>query len=260
MDWLGVGTAVRERSVATGAAGVRTATGRWLLHTSLDQLTGRYGVPAYTLHRSDLHQMLHTAAGRADLRTGHRVTAVTNTADGVQVHYRNAHGVGSASADLVIAADGVHSPVRHQLFPDHPGPTYAGYVTWRGVVPADTAPGNLPGLTETWGRGQRFGIAPLADGRVYWFATTIAAEGVHVDDDLPAVADRFAGWHEPIPQLLAATPRRRCSATTSTTWPAPYPPTSPDGSCCSATPPTPSPPTSAKGPPRPSKTPSPSPA
>lgn len=58
----------------------------------------------------------------------------------------------------------------------------------------------------TSGRGRRFGIAPLADGRVYWFATTVATERAHLHDDLGAVAARFDGWHEPIPHLLAATP------------------------------------------------------
>jgi hypothetical protein len=49
---------------------------------------------------------------------------------------------GRNSADLVLAADGVHSRLRSQLFPDHPGLSYAGYITWRGVVPASAARGS----------------------------------------------------------------------------------------------------------------------
>jgi 2-polyprenyl-6-methoxyphenol hydroxylase-like FAD-dependent oxidoreductase len=207
LDRLGLGRALRQRGVATGAAGIRTASGRWLLRTTVDQLTHRYGEPAFLLHRADLHGMLHAAAGPADLRTGHRVTGVTSRPDGAEVQFQTSDRSGTERADLVVAADGIHSAVRHQMFPDHPGAVYAGYVTWRGVVPAASAPTNLSGITETWGRGRRFGIAPLADGRVYWFATTVAVEGTRVDDDLSAVAGRFAGWHEPIPGLLAATPR-----------------------------------------------------
>lgn len=206
LDWLGAGDALRERGAAAGAAGIRAANGRWLLRTTLDQLTARFGVPAYTLHRADLHGLLTNAARDVELRTGHRVTAVTNRPDGAELSY-DAHG-GSATirAQLVVGADGVHSLTREDLFPDHPGPEYAGYLTWRGVVPADAAPPALPGLTETWGRGQRFGIAPLDDGRVYWFATTVAREGAHAHDDLGDLTDRFAHWHDPILRLLATTP------------------------------------------------------
>jgi 2-polyprenyl-6-methoxyphenol hydroxylase-like FAD-dependent oxidoreductase len=44
-------------------------------------------------------------------------------------------------ADLLVAADGLHSTVRTQLFPDL-APRYAGTVAWRGVVePHQLAPG-----------------------------------------------------------------------------------------------------------------------
>ena len=45
-----------------------------------------------------------------------------------------------AEAGVLIAADGLHSTVRAQLFPDL-APRYAGYVAWRGVVePHQLAP------------------------------------------------------------------------------------------------------------------------
>lgn len=108
--------------------------------------------------------------------------------------------------DLVVAADGVHSRLRAVLFPEHPDPTYAGYITWRGLVPARAAPAVRldAAVTETWGLG--FGIAPLADGRVYWFVTASLPEGSHGDDELADLAARHRGWHAPIPQLLDATP------------------------------------------------------
>ncbi|TVY85846.1 2,6-dihydroxypyridine 3-monooxygenase [Lachnellula willkommii] len=42
-------------------------------------------------------------------------------------------------ADLVIAADGGHSTVRTTVLPDL-RPKYAGFVTWRGVVPETSVP------------------------------------------------------------------------------------------------------------------------
>lgn len=68
-------------------------------------------------------------------------------------------------------------------------------------VPLDAA------LTETWGRGLRFGIASLGDGRAYWFACVLLPELQHREDTLDQVASRFRGWHAPIPHLLRVTPR-----------------------------------------------------
>jgi 2-polyprenyl-6-methoxyphenol hydroxylase-like FAD-dependent oxidoreductase len=47
----------------------------------------------------------------------------------------------------------------------------------------------------------------MGDGGVYWFASApAAADGAMSAGELRMLGDRFAGWHEPIPALLAATP------------------------------------------------------
>jgi 2-polyprenyl-6-methoxyphenol hydroxylase-like FAD-dependent oxidoreductase len=47
-----------------------------------------------------------------------------------------------AKADLIIGADRLGSVVRRYLFPDV-YPTYAGYVSWRGVFPESLAPAEV---------------------------------------------------------------------------------------------------------------------
>jgi 2-polyprenyl-6-methoxyphenol hydroxylase-like FAD-dependent oxidoreductase len=208
LDWLGLGDELRARGMAQGAAGLRTASGRWLLRTRFEELERRFGLPTFALHRADLHQMLTASLEGARLRTGHEVQSVTWDADQATVTYQTTGGSGEESADLVVAADGVHSRLRSELFSDHPGVSYAGYITWRGVVPASAAGGIEAEafVTETWGRGKRFGVVPLADGQVYWFAGASLPEGTHVDDTVADVAARHRGWHAPIPQLLDLTP------------------------------------------------------
>jgi 2-polyprenyl-6-methoxyphenol hydroxylase-like FAD-dependent oxidoreductase len=204
LDWLGLGAPLRMRARAQGAAGLRTAGGRWLMRTSVDSLTERFGVPGFALHRGELQQMLLDAARDADIHTGHRVTGVHQDTDQVTVEFETAGRRGTLRAAVVIAADGIGSTVRSLLFPDHPGPAPAGYVTWRSVVDPRTAlVDQRAAVTETWGRGHRFGIVPLADGRITWFAAT--PTGRDAPDGLAALASRFERWHDPIPQLLAAT-------------------------------------------------------
>jgi 2-polyprenyl-6-methoxyphenol hydroxylase-like FAD-dependent oxidoreductase len=204
LDWLGLGDPLRTRARAQGAAGLRTAGGRWLMRTTVDSLTERFGVPSFALHRADLQQMLLDAASAADVRTGHCVTGVHQNVDRVTVEFEAAGHRRQLSTDVVIAADGIGSTIRSLLFPEHPGPAPAGYITWRSVVdPMAATVDNRDPVTETWGRGHRFGIVPLADGRMTWFATT-PRDG-DAPRDLAALASRFHGWHDPIPQLLAAT-------------------------------------------------------
>ncbi|MEU4579716.1 FAD-dependent monooxygenase [Nonomuraea sp. NPDC023979] len=139
------------------------------------------------------------------IHTEHRVTGV-RAAEGT-VSYQGPYGSGTVTADLVVAADGLHSTVRASLFPAHPGPAYAGYVTWRGVAPQHEAAQLRPGsVSESWGRARRFGIVPLADGRVYWYATLGLPADALLQLALDQLAERVRGWHEPIAQLLAATP------------------------------------------------------
>jgi len=68
--------------------------------------------------------------------TGKLVESVRGVGNNMSVTYWDLEDQSSniLAADIVIAADGVHSTVRKTLFPDLT-PEYAGYVTWRGVVP-----------------------------------------------------------------------------------------------------------------------------
>ena len=120
------------------------------------------------------------------------------------------HGEGAQAAttgpgapDLVVAADGLRSRSRAS-WPGDPGIRYAGYTAWRGVT---ATPVDLLGAAgETVGRGERFGLASLGDGRVYWFAVVSLPAGGRLADEHAEVVRRFGGWHAPIGAVLAATP------------------------------------------------------
>ena len=208
LSWLGLEDRLRARSAAHGEAAIRDSAGRWLLKSTVEQFRSRFGVPSFALPRADLHAMLLKSANGAELRTAHCVTGIVHPeAPAVTVEAEGASR--EAAADLVVGADGVDSHVRRALFPEHPGPGYAGYITWRGLASADAVPAAMRahlGVTESWGRGQRFGICPLADGRIYWFATGSFPAGSQQRDTLDDLRERFRGWHAPIPDLLAATP------------------------------------------------------
>lgn len=196
---LGLGADLREHGQRQDGLEIRARSGRRLAHLPGARLESRYGAPFYALHRAELHRLLLRRLTSATLHTGHHAVDI----DTDTVTFRTSAGSVSATADLVVVADGINSHLRGALFPGHPGPDYAGYTVWRGLVPAGAL--DVPAvLSETWGRGARFGIAVLGD-QVYWFACENMREHDKPEHRLDLLAERFRHWHEPIPQLIAAT-------------------------------------------------------
>ncbi len=194
LDALGVGAAVRAEGQVEASGGLRTPNGRWLSRIDGADLARVLGTSAIGIHRATLHRVLRDALPADTVVTGAEVHEVVPgprpSVDGREV-------------DLVVAADGIDSLVRRRLWPNVPSPAYAGSTAWRGVT---TEPWRGPLVVAiTWGRGAEFGMVPLGDGRVYWFGAVNSAREAWHDDELAAVRARFAGWHDPIPALMAAT-------------------------------------------------------
>ncbi|MGW7428809.1 FAD-dependent oxidoreductase [Streptomyces sp. NPDC054861] len=194
---IGFDPAAAAGSAVPAAMGMRKPNGSWLRRADTDALTARYGSPPLAVHRAALVAGLADELPPGALLYGTAVTEVRATASGLPCVVTDA---GEVVADVVIAADGIHSSLRKRYFPHHAGLHYSGETAWRSVVSGE----GLPGLTtsETWGRGERFGIVPLADGRVYVFATAFLPEGTRPAEPLGFLWDRFHAWHSPIPELL----------------------------------------------------------
>lgn len=195
LDTIGLGDRIRELSGMRGQVGIRRWDGRWLTHTTPDTAEARYGDSGVVLLRATLMDILVDALGRDDLRLGVSVSAVDADSGLVRTDQ------GDFPADLVVAADGIHSTTRQALFPRHPGPAYAGVTAWRGLVPR----GDLDVQSaESWGKGLVFGAMPLAEDLVYVYATDVLPAGTVLADEREELLRRFGAWHEPIPALLRA--------------------------------------------------------
>ncbi|MFE4334685.1 FAD-dependent monooxygenase [Streptomyces sp. NPDC056831] len=201
LDVIGLGDEIRSLAAWQGEGGMRIPSGRWLSRTNSAVATERFGGPIVLLHRATLVDRL---VGQLPDSTVHTDAAAElldpGAMDGARAVVRTA--AGDIGADLVIGADGINSGVRSALFPSHPGPSYAGFTTWRIVVPAPERP-FAP--HETWGRGALWGTQPLKDGRIYAYGAAVAPAGDRAADDEKAeLMRRFGGWHDPIPSIIAA--------------------------------------------------------
>jgi 2-polyprenyl-6-methoxyphenol hydroxylase-like FAD-dependent oxidoreductase len=197
---LGVEERVRALGAVESAGGVRDRRGRWLSRLDNAEIARRHGQPLVVVHRADLVRALVEALPAECLRSGGEVRAVRPEGDAVVVEHRD----GTVRADLVVGADGVHSGVRRQWWPEAAVPRYAGYTAWR-MIAGPLAEPPAEGAV-TWGRGERFGFTALPGGRFYCFAAATVPAGGAADGEHAAVSSRFADWPDPIPALLAATP------------------------------------------------------
>ncbi len=98
-----------------------------------------YELPELGIHRGRLHRVLFEAAvqrlGPGAVHTGHRCVRVDQSAHGATVHFApdaQGHVPPSATADIVVACDGVNSAVRRQFYPQEEL-AFGGINTWRGV-------------------------------------------------------------------------------------------------------------------------------
>ncbi|HEX6450910.1 MAG TPA: FAD-dependent monooxygenase [Trebonia sp.] len=208
LDAIGLGDAVRGSGLPMLALGMRTPAGRWLSRIDGDgaNLEARMGTTTVVIHRAELHRILRDALPAASLLAGVATTGIIGGADGgpAEVRFRHRDHDEVLHADLVVGADGVHSWVRAQRWPNAPAPVYSGSTTWRAITTPSSAV--VTEMSLSWGQGTEFGVMPIVDGRTYWYATANADEAQRNPDELRELRGRFGTWHEPIPTVLAHTP------------------------------------------------------
>jgi 2-polyprenyl-6-methoxyphenol hydroxylase-like FAD-dependent oxidoreductase len=109
-------------------------------------------------------------------------------------------------ADYVIAADGVHSIFRSKLLPTSKL-RYSGYTCWRSVVSYNDNKFPKVEASETWGSAKRFGIVPLTDNRIYWYATLSAKQNDESLNKLGpmGIADIYKDFHFPVGDVIRST-------------------------------------------------------
>lgn len=165
--------------------------------------------PYLGIHRAALQQILHSACGDIPLRLNSRVTGVTGTPGTKRLEL--ADGT-TASADLVVGADGVHSTVRSCVTGAPDPRRYSGTSGFRGLVPASAVPALTdPDAIQFWmGPGAHVLHYPLdRDGTINFLAVlegprTWPATTWRVPAAPGELADAFADWHPAVRQMVDA--------------------------------------------------------
>ena len=131
--------------------------------------------PRQLIDRGALHRILRERAEQAGVRIhdAKKLIRVDEYSDGVTAHFADG---GSASADVLIGADGVHSTVRRLIDTDAPRARYLGLLGFEGIAedaPDDAATASLEPGTMTFAFGRR----PIT---CTWSGPTAASAGERI--------------------------------------------------------------------------------
>lgn len=131
------------------------------------ELPGLAGMPPLRLvHRNHLHRTLHdlAVAGGVAFEYGKRLVDVEETPAGITAMFADGS---TATADVVIGADGVRSTVRGLIDPTAAGPHFTGLMGFEAVARHDV--GVEPGtMTFTFGKGGFYLYVPEPGGGTRW--------------------------------------------------------------------------------------------
>lgn len=158
----------------------------------------------YGMHRADLLAMFVDRLPAGVVHTGHRCVGLEQ--DDEQVFLTFANG-GRATADVVVAADGIHSALQ-QFVVAPSAPVFSGSVAHRGVISAASVSWP-PGAMRNWlGAGKHFLVFPVRAGELInyvGFVTTDeqTKESWSAPGDPADLAREFAGWDPMVEDIIA---------------------------------------------------------
>lgn len=205
---------------------------RHVVHTTEGKVIAEWGIRRRELldattspKRTNVHiarqslrlALLEQLGGHDAVQWGHHLVGFKQ-GDRVDLNFEVNGEIKSTQADLVVGADGLRSSVRRLLIGEDASPLhYLGCIVILGICPLEAIKGidrsllDSATVFQTANGNERIYMMPYSSTSVMWQlsfpmpereAKALSAKGAQA---LKEEACRRCQWHDPIPQILAAT-------------------------------------------------------
>jgi salicylate hydroxylase len=164
---------------------------------------------AFGMHRADLVELLAANLPGAVVRTGHRAVGFEQDDDSARVRFANGALV---EADVVVAADGIHSELRPHVFPPSK-PVFHNTISYRGLVARERLPDWPMDRWQMWaGPSKHFLVFPVRHGAMVNYVGFVPAdeemkESWSAPGDPDVLRRAFEGWDPRIGDVLQQVDR-----------------------------------------------------
>ena len=211
-----------------------------VVHTIEGKVIGEWGMRKWiqsaekkTPKRTNVHiarqslrlAMLKQLNGHDVVQWGHQFVDFKEGIDGgIDMNFQVNGKLKKSKADLVVGADGIRSTVRRLLIGEQVTPLlYLGCIVILGICPLEALEGldspllDSATVFQTANGNERIYMMPYSSDSVMWQlsfpmsekeAKDLSAQGTQA---LKKEACRRTQWHDPIPQILAATQESQIS-------------------------------------------------
>ena len=158
----------------------------------------------FGMHRADLVDFLAAALPAGVVHCGHRGIGFEQNGDVARVKFANG---ATAEADVVVAADGIHSELRPYVFPPSK-PVFHGTVSYRGLVSRQRLQDWPMDRWQMWaGPSKHFLVFPVRHGEMVNYVGFVPTdeemkESWSAPGDPDVLRREFEGWDPRIGTVL----------------------------------------------------------
>ncbi|MFF1480156.1 FAD-dependent oxidoreductase [Streptomyces sp. NPDC058301] len=168
--------------------------------------------PMQFMFRYEIYRALLDETARRGIRVeyGKRFVGADEGPDGVTARFADGS---TATADVLIGADGIHSTVRGLVDPAAPDPRYAGLISFGALVKHPELPSTGGKMKMSFGKRAFFGYQVFDDDTAVWFVnlpcpepmTLAQVQQTSAQAWLGTLPERFAGDRTPAARLIGRT-------------------------------------------------------
>jgi 2-polyprenyl-6-methoxyphenol hydroxylase-like FAD-dependent oxidoreductase len=147
-----------------------------------------------------LQQILLRKLKSSEVFLGRKLSKIEMRTNGCQLEFTNGETLMSS---MVLGADGLHSTVRNQLFPNNTIRN-AKQICWRGIANYNLPEEFQHELNEAWGSLIRFGFVQIAPKKVYWYALQSFTKSA-ADFSVAHLIDYFLDYNDVVKEIIKST-------------------------------------------------------